>query len=138
MCEQIPLSTIIKNSLSYVKTEEQEEQESTWSSIRRRTFNACDANHLLKWRAPPAWLAPCEQNEHSADLSCQLKQEFLSLAVVHQPRHPEGSKVSVWEDSMNRFKTSKFKNTTPKVAKKDVSSLRAKQGCSQANVSTGN
>lgn len=26
---------------------------------------------------------------------------------------------------MNRFKTSKFKNTTPKIAKKDVSSSQA-------------
>lgn len=37
--------------------------------------------------------------------------------------HPDTRKAakSVWESSMNRFKTSKFKNTTPKIAKKDVS-----------------
>lgn len=40
-------------------------------------------------------------------------------------RDTRKARKSIWESSMNRFKTSKFKNTTPKIAKKDVSSSRA-------------
>lgn len=37
-------------------------------------------------------------------------------------RDTRKARKSIWESNMNRFKTSKFKNTTPKVAKKEVSS----------------
>lgn len=38
---------------------------------------------------------------------------------------------------MNRFKTSKFKNTTPKIAKKDVSNERCKKAWPALVLSNG-
>ena len=45
-----------------------------------------------------------------------------TVASDHLDAHPEGVRATNYKTGrMNRFKTSKFKNTTPKIAKKDVS-----------------
>ncbi|TSK87598.1 Cytochrome P450 2K1 [Bagarius yarrelli] len=58
----------------------------------------------------------------------------LKLSVTIQ-RHPEGTRRSVKNPRMNRFKTSKYKNTIPKISKKNewISNVRGSSFNSQSN-----
>lgn len=58
---------------------------------------------------------PCGQTELS---SCNRS---TAPSTNQLDRDTRKARKSIRESSMNRFKTSKFKNTTPKIAKKDVS-----------------
>lgn len=68
-----------------------------------------------------------EQNEQTPHGQPELSAVAEVLCTNQLDRDTRKARKSIWEISMNRFKTSKFKNTTPKIGKKDVSNLRTSE-----------